>query len=131
MQEAMADAGVQPEDVDYISAHGTATPANDPLETRVIKMTFGVRAAALPISAIKSMIGHTMGASGAFGLVSCVKALNDGLLPPTINLHDRDPECDLDYVPNVARRAGVRTAMSNTFGFGSRNAVLVLKAIDQ
>jgi 3-oxoacyl-[acyl-carrier-protein] synthase II len=130
IQEALDDAGVDPADVDYVSAHGTGTAANDAVETQVIKMTFGARAPLLPVSSIKSMMGHTMGASGAFAVIACVKALNDGLLPPTINLHDRDPACDLDYVPNVARPAAVRTVVSNTFGFGSRNAVLVIKAFD-
>jgi 3-oxoacyl-(acyl-carrier-protein) synthase len=130
MREAMKDAGVDPADVDYVNAHGTATPANDPIETRVIKATFGSRAARLPVSAIKSMIGHTMGASGAFGLLASVKSINEGILVPTINLHEPDPECDLDYVPNEARRARAQIVLSNTFGFGSRNAVLVVKAID-
>lgn len=130
MREAMDDAAVDPSEIDHVSAHGTATPANDPIETRVIKLTFGARAAQLPVSGIKSMIGHTMGSSGAFALLASVRTLQNGLMPPTINLHDPDPECDLDYVPNHARRKSLRVVMSNTFGFGSRNAVLVIKAFD-
>jgi 3-oxoacyl-[acyl-carrier-protein] synthase II len=130
MREAMGDAGVTPDDVDYVSAHATATSANDPLETRVIKMTFGDAARRLPVNAIKSMIGHTMGASGAFSLLACVRSLQSGVIPPTINLVERDPECDLDYVANGPRSARLRVVVSNTFGFGSRNAVLVLKAND-
>lgn len=128
MRDALRDARMDLAEVDYVCAHGTATPANDPIETRVIKMTFGSRSAMLPVSAIKSMIGHTMGASGAFGVIACVKALQSHLVPPTINLHKRDPECDLDYVANEARHLALRGAIANTFGFGSRNAVLVVRA---
>jgi 3-oxoacyl-[acyl-carrier-protein] synthase II len=126
---ALRDAGADTGDVDYISAHGTGTPANDPIETLAVKQVFGTRARAIPMSAIKSMTGHLMGTCGALELIACVKTLTEGVLLPTINLSSPDPACDLDYVPNEARSARVRTAVSNTFGFGSRNAALVLKAM--
>jgi 3-oxoacyl-[acyl-carrier-protein] synthase II len=126
---ALGDARASVDEIDYISAHGTGTPANDPLETTAVKQVFGERAHAIPISSIKSMTGHLMGACGALELIACVKSLVDGVLPPTINLESRDPACDLDYVPNEARRASVRTVLSNTFGFGSRNAALVVRAV--
>lgn len=127
MVAAMRDAGVGPGDVDYISAHGTSTILNDRMETAAVKKLFGDRAPKVPMSSIKSMIGHLIGASGAIEAVTSVLAIRDGVVPPTINLTDPDPECDLDYVPNEAREASVKTVLSNSFGFGGQNASLVLR----
>lgn len=127
MAGALAHAGIAPNDVDYINAHGTSTPINDRLETVAIKRVFGEAAYTIPISSTKSMIGHLMGASGAVEAIACIKAINEGLLPPTINLDHPDPDCDLDYVPHRARRAEVRVALSNSMGFGGHNACLVFK----
>jgi 3-oxoacyl-[acyl-carrier-protein] synthase II len=127
IRQALKKAGINPDEIDYIKAHGTATPLNDRTETRVIKNVFGDRAKQIPISAIKSMIGHLLGASGSIEAIITVLALQHGILPPTINLTHPDPECDLDYVPNVARPARVRTAMSNSFGFGGHNSVLIFR----
>ncbi len=128
---ALADAGAAVSDVDYVSAHGTGTRPNDPLETAVVKEVFGERAGRIPVTSIKSMTGHLMGACGALELIAGVETLLHQTVPPTINLDVADPACDLDYVPNSARRMPVRTLVSNTFGFGSRNAVLVLRAANQ
>ena len=127
MQNALKDAGVEPGQVDYINAHGTSTPFNDKLETKAIKAVFGEHAAKLPISSTKSMTGHLLGGAGGLeaGIVTLI--LRDQIIPPTINYENPDPECDLDYVPNQARRAEVRCALSNSFGFGGTNAALVLK----
>jgi len=131
MRQAIEDAGLQPEDIDYINAHGTSTPANDSSETFAIKGVFGERAYTIPISSTKSMIGHTLGASGAIESVACVKAIETGTVPPTINYETPDPECDLDYVPNRARRVGeVRAVLKNSFGFGGQNACLVFKRFE-
>jgi 3-oxoacyl-[acyl-carrier-protein] synthase II len=127
MKAALRDAKVGPDDVDYISAHGTSTVLNDRMETIAVKKLFGDRAAKVPMSSIKSMIGHLIGAAGAIEAVTSVLAIRDGVVPPTINLTDPDPECDLDYVPNEAREAKVRTVLSNSFGFGGQNAALVLR----
>lgn len=127
MKWAIADAGLTPADVDYINAHGTSTPLNDLTETRAIKAVFGDHAYKVAISSIKSMIGHAMGASGTLELISCAMTLHTGLIPPTINYTTPDPELDLDYVPNVARKADVRVALSNSFGLGGQNACVVLK----
>lgn len=127
MRRAIADAGLAPEDIDYINAHGTGTPANDPTETRAIRATFGERANALAVSSTKSMHGHALGAAGAIELVATIGALRDGVVPPTANFIDPDPECDLDYVPNVGREMDVRAALSNSFAFGGLNAVLALR----
>ena len=124
---ALQRANVQAGEVEYINAHGTSTLLNDRTETNVIKSVFGERAKQLPVSASKSMIGHSLGASGAIEAVITVLALRDGILPPTINLTHPDPQCDLDYVPNVARKAAIKTAISNSFGFGGHNSVLVFK----
>jgi 3-oxoacyl-[acyl-carrier-protein] synthase II len=126
MQSALADAHLTPEEIDYINAHGTSTPLNDKSETRAIKTVFGARAYQAPISSTKSMTGHLLGASGAVEAVLCVKALLEGLIPPTINYHTPDPECDLDYVPNTARPATLKTIMSNSFGFGGHNATIIM-----
>ena len=113
-------------DVDYINAHGTSTPLNDVAETRAIKKVFGARAYKIPVSSIKSMVGHMLGAAGAVEAIVCCKVLTDGIIPPTINLEHPDPECDLDYVPNVARTGDVRITISNSFGFGGHNSVLAI-----
>jgi 3-oxoacyl-(acyl-carrier-protein) synthase len=131
MAWALRDAGVGPDDIDYINAHGTATPANDASETLAIKRVFGERAARIPISSTKSMIGHCLGAAGALEAVVTVCALREGLIPPTINYEAPDPCCDLDYVPNEARRAPLRLALSNSFGFGGQNASLVIGRYDE
>jgi 3-oxoacyl-[acyl-carrier-protein] synthase II len=126
MLEAIGDAGLVPEEIDYINAHGTSTPANDQAETVAIKGVFGERAYAIPISSTKSMIGHTLGASGAIESVACVKAIETGIVPPTINYENPDPECDLDYVANHSRKLdSVRAVLKNSFGFGGQNACLV------
>jgi len=130
MSRALKSAGVGPEDIDYICAHGTGTPLNDVSETMSIKKVFGEHAYKVPISSPKSMVGHLMGAAGAISTIACVLAIRDGIIPPTINLETPDPECDLDYVPNVARRTPVRTAMANGFGFGGQNSVAVFRACE-
>jgi 3-oxoacyl-[acyl-carrier-protein] synthase II len=127
MSLALADAGLSPGDIDYLSAHGTSTPLNDPIETKAIKTTFGDRARSLMISSLKSMTGHCIGAAGAIESVATVLAIRDGFVPATINLKEPDPECDLDYVPNVGRAAAIRAAMKNSMGFGGQNAVIVFK----
>lgn len=127
MRRALQDAQIASDEIDYINAHGTSTPFNDLAETRAVKNVFGERAYRLPISATKSMIGHSIGASGAIEAVVCALALQNQVIPPTINLDHPDPECDLDYVPHRSRKAEVRTIMSNSFGFGSNNAVLILR----
>ncbi|MFH1647825.1 MAG: beta-ketoacyl-ACP synthase II [Chloroflexota bacterium] len=124
---ALDRGGVSPDEVDYINAHGTATPLNDRMETNVIRSVFGDRAKNIPVSASKSMIGHLIGAAGGIEAVITVLALHHGVLPPTINLTQPDPACDLDYVPNVARKVRIRTAVSNSFGFGGHNSVLVFR----
>jgi nodulation protein E len=127
MTQALADAGLAPQDIDYINAHGTATQANDISETRAIRLAFGEAADRLAVSSTKSMHGHAMGASGALELVATINALREGVVPPTANLDVVDAACDLDYVPNVARAMPVRAALSNSFAFGGLNAVLALK----
>jgi len=127
---ALADAGIQPDEVDYIVPHGTATPLNDVSETRACKIVFGERAYRIPISSNKSMIGHMFGAAGAISTVIAILAIRDGIVPPTINLEHPDPECDLDYVPNKARDVRVDTAIINAFGFGGQNATLVVRRVD-
>jgi 3-oxoacyl-[acyl-carrier-protein] synthase II len=127
MTKAMRAAGIGPDEVDYIVAHGTSTPLNDVTETRAIKGAFGDRARQLPISSPKSMIGHTLGAAGALSAIAAIGAIRDGWVAPTINYREPDPECDLDYVPNEKRRVDVTTAMINGFGFGGQNAVAVFR----
>lgn len=127
MLVAIRDAGLTVADIDYINAHGTSTPLNDLYETQAVKSLFGEHASKLMISSTKSMTGHMLGAAGGAEAIFAIKALHEGVIPPTINLTDADPECDLDYVANYARRKEIFTAMSNTFGFGGVNAVLVFK----
>src|SRR5579884_2638210 len=127
MQMALRKAGLRPEQVDYINAHGTSTPPNDGPETQAIKTCFGEHAYRIPVSSTKSMTGHTLGAAGAVEAVISVMAIQSGIIPPTINLHHPDPECDLDYVPNEARQATVNVAMSNSMGFGGHNTCLIFK----
>jgi 3-oxoacyl-[acyl-carrier-protein] synthase II len=127
MRWAIEDAGLAPEEIEYINAHGTSTPLNDTVETIAIKTVFGDYARRIPISSTKSMIGHLLGGSGAVEAVACVKTITEGIIHPTINYEFPDPDCDLDYVPNVARKKDVKTALSNSFGFGGQNACLVFK----
>ena len=127
MQWAMQDAGIAPTDIDYISGHGTSTILNDRMETLAVKRAFGEAAHSTPMSSIKSMVGHLIGAAGALEAVTCVLAIRDGVVPPTINLDNPDPECDLDYVPNEAREMKVKAALSSSFGFGGQNAALVIR----
>jgi 3-oxoacyl-[acyl-carrier-protein] synthase II len=130
MTWAMEDAGVTPEEIDYISAHGTSTKLNDSSETFAIKKAFGEQAYRVPISATKSMIGHPFGAAGALESVACLESMRHGIIHPTINYENPDPECDLDYVPNEARRADIRVALKNSFGFGGQNACLLFKRFE-
>ena len=127
MRLALEDAGLGPEDVDYINAHGTSTPAGDTAETKAIKKVFGEHAYRLAVSSVKSMTGHLLGAAGGVESLATVLTVYHGLIPPTINYDEPDPECDLDYVPNNARRAEVRVALTNSFGFGGTNATLVFR----
>ncbi|NLF14815.1 MAG: beta-ketoacyl-ACP synthase II, partial [Anaerolineaceae bacterium] len=122
MRWALEDAGVEPAEIDYINAHGPGTEVGDPAETRAIKTLFGEHAYRVPISSTKSMVGHALGGAGAIEGMACVKTIETGIIHPTINYEVPDPECDLDYVPNVARKAGVRTTLSNSFGLGGQNA---------
>jgi 3-oxoacyl-[acyl-carrier-protein] synthase II len=124
---AIRDAGLKPEEIDHINAHGTSTPLNDATETQAVKAVFGEHAKKVPVSATKSMTGHLLGAAGSTEAIFTILSLRDGILPPTINYEEPDPECDLDYVPNVARRKPIQVAMSNAFGFGGTNATLILK----
>ncbi len=130
MRMAIKDAGLTPAEVDYINAHGTSTPLNDLTETIAIKTVFGDHAQKIPISATKSMTGHLLGAAGSTEAIFTILAIQDGILPPTINYEEPDPQCDLDYVPNVARRKPLKVAMSNAFGFGGTNATLVFKKFE-
>ncbi len=127
MRWAIADAGLTPAEVDYINAHGTSTPLNDLTETRAIKAVFGEHAYQLAVSSVKSMLGHAMGASGALEAIACAMTIYEGIIPPTINYTTPDPELDLDYVPNRARKADVKVTLSNSFGLGGQNACVVLK----
>ncbi|MFS8651422.1 MAG: beta-ketoacyl-ACP synthase II [Caldibacillus sp.] len=127
MQMALDDAGMRPEEIEYINAHGTSTEYNDKFETAAIKKVFGEHAYQIPVSSTKSMTGHLLGASGAVEAIFSVLAIKESVIPPTINLETPDPDCDLDYVPNEARRQPVRAVLSNSFGFGGHNATLIFK----
>lgn len=127
MRVALEDAGLNPEDIDYINAHGTSTPLNDRCETLAIKTVFGDHAHKLAISSTKSMVGHMLGAAGGIEAVFLALSIRDQIAPPTINLHQPSPECDLDYVPNTARKMSIRYGLSNSFGFGGTNGVVIFK----
>jgi len=131
MRMALRHADLRPADIDTINAHGTATELNDPTETLAIKTVLGEHAYKIPISGTKSMTGHMMGATGALEALMCVQAIRTGKVPPTINLRVPDPKCDLDYVPNVARDVPVRIAMTNAFGFGGHNSVLIIRRYEE
>jgi len=124
---ALENASVELDEIDYINAHGTSTTINDASETRAIKRVFGERAYDIPISSTKSMVGHSLGASGSLEAIVCINSINDNILHPTINQEESDPECDLDYIPNVARETEINITLSNSFGFGGQNACLVIK----
>jgi 3-oxoacyl-[acyl-carrier-protein] synthase II len=126
MQQALKDAGLRPEQISYINAHGTSTPLNDKIETVAIKKTFGDHARKIPISSTKSMVGHLLGAAAAVELAATLLSIRDGVVHPTINYETPDPECDLDYVPNQSRKVAVEYAMSNSLGFGGHNSALVV-----
>lgn len=130
IRRALEDAHVTPAEIDYVNAHGTGTTLNDEAETRAIKLALGKRAYEIPVSSTKSMTGHMMGATGALEAVFCIRAISDGVVPPTINYGEKDAECDLDYVPNQARQTDVNIAMSNSFGFGGHNSVLIFKKFE-
>jgi 3-oxoacyl-[acyl-carrier-protein] synthase II len=127
MKLALEDAGRKPEEVDYVNLHGTSTVLNDRIETTALKLALNGNAIKTPMSATKSQIGHPQGASGAAGLAAALCAMQTGIIPPTINLDEPDPECDLDYVANEARKAEVRVALCNCIGFGSKNSALVIE----
>jgi 3-oxoacyl-(acyl-carrier-protein) synthase len=131
MRRALEDAGLAASDVDYINAHGTSTPINDPVETGAIKEVFSPGAYGIPVSSTKSMIGHAMGGAGAIEAAVCVLTIEHGVIHPTINLDNPDPLCDLDYVPEGARQAEVRVALSNSFGLGGQNACLILGRLEE
>lgn len=131
MKNAIDDAGIKPEEIGYINAHGTSTPLNDTGETKVIKDAFGKHAYKLAVSSTKSMTGHLLGAAGAIEAIITAMSLKEGFLPPTINLKNPDPECDLDYVPNIGRQSDIKYALSNALGFGGHNAAIVLKKYDE
>jgi len=131
MRAALRDAGLRPEEIGYINAHGTGTPGNDPVETRAIRAVFGAHANQLAVSSTKSLHGHALGAAGALEAVATILALQRGILPPTANYNEPDPECDLDYIPNQPRTAQVGAALSNSFAFGGLNAVLAFRAVSR
>ena len=127
VREALADAKLNPEDVDYINAHGTSTAVNDSVETLAIKRTFGDTAYSVPVSSTKSMMGHLIAAGGSVEAIVCLLTIRDGVVPPTMNLENPGEDCDLDYVPHEARRRKVDIALSNSFGFGGQNTALILR----
>ena len=127
IQTALNKAGISPTEIDYINAHGTSTPAGDLAETAATKASFGDHAYKVAVSSTKSMTGHLLGAAGGIEAIFCALAIRDQVAPPTINLDNQDPECDLDYVPHTAREMKIDTVMSNSFGFGGTNATLILK----
>jgi nodulation protein E len=129
MQACLDDAGLAPEDIDYINAHGTGTKANDEIETKAIRRIFGKHADSLSVSSTKSMHAHCMGASGAIEMIACLGAMREGIVPPTASYREKDPECDLDVTPNVAKKRTVRAAISNGFAFGGTNAVVAFKPL--
>jgi 3-oxoacyl-[acyl-carrier-protein] synthase II len=124
---ALADAGITYRDIDYINTHGTSTSENDSIETKAIKAVFKERAKQVPLSSVKSMMGHLIGATGATELITCILAIRDNVIPPTMNLHDPDPELDLDYVPNEPRKTKIDIALNESFGFGGQNNVVIVK----
>src|SRR6202167_3357701 len=128
MRDALQLANMAPEEVGYINAHGTGTPGNDPVESRAIRQVFGAHADKLAVSSTKSLHGHALGAAGAIEAIATVLALHHGILPPTANYNERDPECDLDYIPNQAREVQAEGALSNSFAFGGLNAVIAFRA---
>lgn len=127
MTKALQDAGLSPDEVDYINAHGTSTPLNDPIETEAIRRVFGAHADRLAVSATKSMMGHLMGAAGAVEAIACVRSLETGWVHATVNYENPDPACDLDYVPNEPRELKPRVVLSNSFGFGGHNGCVVFR----
>jgi 3-oxoacyl-[acyl-carrier-protein] synthase II len=130
MRLALESGGLSPTDVDYINAHGTSTPLNDKYETVAIRAVFGEHAGRLSVSSTKSMTGHLLGAAGGVELIACILAMAEDVIPPTINYDHPDPECDLDYVPNEARRAPVRVALTNSLGFGGHNVTLAVRKFE-
>jgi 3-oxoacyl-[acyl-carrier-protein] synthase II len=130
MAYAIADAGIDKSEIGFICAHGTSTKENDRTETQAVKSVFGELAKSIPVSSPKSMVGHLIAAAGTTELIICVMALREGMLPPTMNLHTPDPECDLDYVPNASRKADIRVAMNNSFGFGGQNDCVIVRRVD-
>ena len=130
VRQALEDAGLSGNEIDYISAHGTGTKENDSIETHIIKSVFGDAACKIPVSSVKSMLGHLIAAAGAVELITCILAIRDQVLPPTMHLNERDPNCDLDYVPNKPRKANVNIAMSNSFGFGGQNNILIIRKFE-
>jgi 3-oxoacyl-[acyl-carrier-protein] synthase II len=127
MSMALRSAGLRPDEIDYINAHGTSTQLNDRIETLAIHRVFGPHAPKIPVSSTKSMVGHLMGGSGSVEAIVCARTLETGIIHPTINYETPDPDCDLDYVPNRARQTNPRTALSNSFGFGGHNATLIFR----
>ena len=130
MKMALEDAGLAPKDISYINAHGTSTQLNDKIETKAIKMTMGDQAHKIPVSSTKSVTGHLLGAAGAIEFLACCMAIKDQIIPPTINYKTPDPECDLDYVPNEARKAKLNVCLSNSLGFGGHNVSLIIRKFE-